>query len=131
MGTQSIVDPADGFSLFTRVHILIIKNLMRSVRKEIIGIGKVFEEELERSKTQAESEKLDWTVYRLNLLKDYGLPKEGGRAGYVGTEEWQATIDRAQIAGWLIGEAAKDPIQRRWVRKMPALWGVDSKELQS
>lgn len=129
MGTQSIYDPHDKFSLFLRVHVLIIKNLMRTVRKEIIGFGKIFQDELEKSKSQKEEEKLDWCVYRLNLLKDYGWPVEGARAGYVGTEEWGATVDRAQLAGWLIGEAERERGERRWVRKMPAIWGVDSKEV--
>lgn len=131
MGTQSIVDPNDGFSLFTRVHILTVKNLMRTVRAEIIGLGRVFQEELKRSEGQKESEKLDWMVYRLNLLKDYGLPIKGARAGYVEKDGWMATIDRAQLAGWLITEAVREKGQRRWVRKMPALWGVDSNEMQS
>jgi hypothetical protein len=124
MGTQSIVDPNDGFNLMTKVHVLIIKNLMRTVRKEMLGIGKVFKDELEKSKPQQESEKLDWTVYRLNLLKDYGWARKGARAGYVGEEDWKATIDRAQLAAWLIEEVEK----KQWVRKMPALWGVDPNE---
>jgi len=124
MGTQSIVDPSDGFNLMTKVHILIIKNLMRTVRKELIGLGKVFKDELEKSKTQKDSEKLDWTVYRLNLVKDFGWAKTGARAGYVGDEDWKATIDRAQLAAWLIEEAEK----KQWVRKLPALWGEDPNE---
>ncbi|KAI9735373.1 MAG: hypothetical protein M1818_006568 [Claussenomyces sp. TS43310] len=122
MGTQSIIDPDDGFSLFTRVHILTIKNLYRRVRAEIIGIGRVFKEELKRAQSQEDDEKLDWTVYRLNLLKDYGLPLEGSRAGYVGKDGWIATMDRAQLATWLLEEAES----KRWNRKLPALWGIDS-----
>jgi len=126
MGTQSIFDANDGFSLFTRVHILTIKNLMRAVRAEIIGMGKLFQDDLANESKEDEKDRLDWCVYRLNLLKDYGLPVEGHRAGYVGKGDWIATVDRAQLAAWLIEEAK----ERRWVRKMPAVWGIDSNEKQ-
>jgi hypothetical protein len=125
MGTQSIVNPNDGFSFFTRAHILTIKNLFRGVRAEIIGFGQLFLDDL-ADENQAEEERLEWTVYRLNLLKDYGLPIQGVRAGYVAVSDWVATIDRAQIAAWLLEEAEK----KRWVRKLPALWGIDSSEPQ-
>ena len=84
MGTQSIVDPEDGFSLFTTIHIFIIKNLARGARKEIMGIKRVFLEELERGKGAKQEEKLEWTLYGLNLLKENtSLPNGGARAGYV------------------------------------------------
>jgi len=128
MGTQSIVDPEDGFSLFTRIHIFIIKNLARGARKEIIGCGKVFQDELAQEKSKPEDERLDWTVYRLNLLKDLGWPKDRARAGYVAKDDWQTTMDRVQLAAWLVGEAEKERDQRVWLSKMPALWGESTSE---
>lgn len=124
MGTQSIVDPEDGFNLFTKLHILFIMWMAPGARVEIMGIKRVFMEEVTSKKTD-----VDWTVYRLNLLKDWGLPIDGTRDGYVGDAGWIATMDRAQLASWLLSEAEKEPGQRKWARKMPALWGVDSSKL--
>ncbi|EXJ87190.1 hypothetical protein A1O3_04149 [Capronia epimyces CBS 606.96] len=116
--TQSIVDPEDGFDLFTKIHIFFIMTIAPGARRETLAIKDVF---LKEAKSQQDD--VDWTVGRLNLLKDSGLPIEGGKAGYVAKNGWISTMDRAQLAYWLIREAEKEPAEREWVRKMPALWG--------
>ena len=116
--TQSIVDPEDGFDLFTKLHIFFIMTIAPGARRETMAIKDVFMREIKSRKTDVE-----WTVCRLNLLKDSGLPLEGGKAGYVGKNGWMSTMDRAQLAFWLIQEAEKEPTERKWVGKMPALWG--------
>jgi len=116
--TQSIVDPNDGFDLFTKIHIFFILAIAPGARKETLAIKDVFMKELTSQKTD-----IDWTVCRLNLLKDTGLPVDGGKAGYVAKNGWLSTMDRTQLAHWLIREAEKEPLQRKWLRKMPALWG--------
>lgn len=79
MGTQSITEPNDGFSLFTRVHVLTINNLMRKVRAEIVGIGTLFKNEMANASRSLEIKNTPWTMYRLNILKDYGLPLLGAK----------------------------------------------------
>jgi hypothetical protein len=120
MSTQSIVDPQDGFDLFTKIHIFFIMTIAPGARRETMAIKKVF-----MGEATSQKDDIDWTVCRLNLLKDTGLPIEGGKAGYVGKNGWLSTMDRAQLAYWLVGEAEKERVEREWVRKMPALWGDD------
>ncbi|KAJ9493861.1 hypothetical protein H2202_010634 [Exophiala xenobiotica] len=118
--TQSIVDPDDGVDFFTKIHIFFIMMIAPGARRETMAIKDVFMREVKSHDTE-----VDWTVCRLNLLRDSGLPIEGGKAGYVGKKGWISTMDRAQLACWLIREAEKEPAERKWVRKMPALWGDD------
>lgn len=120
LSTQSIVDPNDGFDFFTKLHILFIMTIAPGARRETLAIRDVFMNEIRSQRTD-----VDWTVCRLNLLKDTGLVTEGGKAGYVAKNGWLSTMDRSQLAYWLLREVEKEPAQRKWVRKMPALWGDD------
>jgi hypothetical protein len=119
--TQSIVDPEDGVDFFTKIHIFFIMMIAPGARRETMAIKDVFMREV-----KSHDNEVDWTVCRLNLLRDSGLPIEGGKAGYVGKKGWISTMDRAQLACWLIREAEREPAERKWVRKMPALWGDDA-----
>jgi len=118
LSTQSIVDPNDRFDIFTKIHIFFIMAIAPGARRETLAIRDVFKDEVHSHKDD-----VDWTVCRLNLLKDTGLPLEGGKAGYVAKDGWLSTMDRTQLAYWLVKEAEKPLAQREWVRKMPALWG--------
>ncbi|EXJ67383.1 uncharacterized protein A1O5_09396 [Cladophialophora psammophila CBS 110553] len=116
--TQSIVDLKDGFDFFTKLHILFIMSIAAGARRETLAIKEVFLNDL-----KSNSVGVDWTVCRLNLIKDAVGPVEGARAGYVAKDGWRTTIDRDQLAYWLLNEAVKPPKERKWAREMPALWG--------
>lgn len=111
MGTQSIPDPQDTFQLFTSVHVFLIGQIGRGARYETNGIKKLFP-------PKGVNDDLDWCMYRLNVLNN-GEAREGAKAGYVGSPGFKADIDREQLAKWLLDEVE----QKKWVRKMPAIWG--------
>jgi len=111
MGTQSIADPQDTFQLFTSVHVFLIGVIAPGARYETNGIKRLFP-------PKGVNDDLDWCMYRLNVLND-GKGREGAKAGYVGCEGFKADMDREQLGKWLLDEVE----QKKWVRKMPALWG--------
>jgi len=111
MGTQSISASEDAFQLFTSVHVFFIGLIAPGARYETDGIKKLFP-------PKGANDDLDWCMYRLNVLNN-GSSREGAKAGYVGSPGFKADIDRAQLAKWLLDEVE----QKKWVRKMPAIWG--------
>lgn len=111
MGTASIVDPEDKFSIWAWLAVSAISLFANAAYKEILSIGKVFE-------TEATEHGLDWTIFRLGILGN-GAPK-GAKAGYVGKGGWTIWNQRADIADWLVEEAEKD--DSKWIGKTPAIW---------
>ncbi|PVH74505.1 NmrA family protein [Cadophora sp. DSE1049] len=111
MGTPSITDPEDGFSIWAFLGVALIRILVYSAYKEIVGVGKLFE-------TEATKDGLDWTIFRLGFLSD-GAP-QGSKAGYVGQDGWAMKNRRADVASWLVNEVEKD--NSEWIRKRPSLW---------
>ena len=111
MGTQSITASGDTFQLFTSVHVFLIGLIAPGARYEIDGIKRLFP-------PKGANDDLDWCMYRLNVLRN-GPSRDGAMAGYVGCLGFKADMDRGQLAKWLLDEVE----QKKWVRKMPALWG--------
>jgi hypothetical protein len=67
----------------------------------------------------ADGEKqFDCNIFRLNMVKD-GVQRDGAKAGYVGKRGNKPQLERSQLAKWLLDEA----VEKKWVRKMPAIWG--------
>lgn len=111
MGTPSISDPEDGFSILALLGILFIRIIANSAYKDIVGVGKTFD-------TDATKNDLDWTIFRIGFLRD-GIP-QGCKTGYVGKNGWVMRNQRADVANWLIREIEKDNSQ--WIGRKPALW---------
>ncbi|KAH8586622.1 NmrA family protein [Bisporella sp. PMI_857] len=111
MGTPSITDPEDGFSIWAFLGVTLIRIIVNSAYKEIVGVGKVFE-------TEATKDRLDWTIFRLGFLSN-GAP-QASKAGYVGQNGWVMKNQRADVASWLVNEVEKD--NSKWIRKRPSLW---------
>jgi len=125
MGTQSIHDPQDKWSIFNIVHVVLIRIMAPGARVEIMNIKKSFLDDLEiRGGDGAEYVPLEWTLFRLNLLND-GEQENEACAGYVRQEGWGANLTRKQLADWLVTQVETPRTDRQWVRKLPALWGRD------
>jgi hypothetical protein len=125
MGTQSIYDPKDGWSIFNLVHVILIRIMAPGARVEIMNIKKNFLDDLEvHASNDGKHVPLEWTLFRLNLLND-GEQEEGACAGYVRQEGWGANITRKQLADWLVTQVETPKAERQWVRKLPAVWGKD------
>lgn len=111
MGTASISDPEDGFSILAFLGVVLVRILANSAYKDIVSVGNTFD-------TEATKNELDWTIFRLGFLSD-GAPQTC-KAGYVAKNGWALKNQRADIASWLIEEVEKDDSE--WIRKRPALW---------
>lgn len=116
MGTQSISDPNDIFSLFTSVHVFFIGLIAVGARVEIKGIEKAFTDAIKTNSG------LKWVIFRLNVLTNSSV-KEVEKAGYVGCEGFKADLSRVSLAKWLLDEVEKP----QWVGKMPAIWSEEIK----
>ncbi|OJJ32867.1 hypothetical protein ASPWEDRAFT_137373 [Aspergillus wentii DTO 134E9] len=111
MGTSSIPDEHDGFSIIAFLGVALIRIIANSVYKEIVGVGKIFE-------TEATKDGLDWTIFRLGFLSN-GAPQTP-KVGYVGKDGWVIKTQRADIATWLVDEVEKN--NSEWIRKKPSVW---------
>lgn len=111
MGTPSISDPEDGFSVLALLGVAFIRIIANSAYKDIVSLGELFE-------TEATKMGLDWTIFRIGFLTD-GAP-QSSKAGYVAKNGWVMKNRRVDIAVWLVEEMEKD--NSEWVRKRPAIW---------
>ncbi|KAJ5414393.1 hypothetical protein N7509_001020 [Penicillium cosmopolitanum] len=111
MGTASIPDEQDGFSIVAFLGVTLIRIIVNSAYKDIVSVGKLFN-------TEATNDGLDWTIFRLGFLAN-GAP-QSSKAGYVGKNGWVLKNQRADIATWLVDEVEKD--NSEWIKKMPAIW---------
>lgn len=63
MGTPSIPDPEDGFSILAFLGVCLIKIIANSAYQDIVGVGKIVE-------TQAtKDDGLDWTISGLGFFE--------------------------------------------------------------
>lgn len=125
MGTQSIYDPKDGWSMFNIVHVILIKIMAPGARVEIMNIKEAFLEDLNNHGGNGKEEvPLEWTLFRLNLLND-GEQEDGACGGYVRQEGWGANLTRKQLADWLVTQVETPKVERQWIRKLPAIWGKE------
>jgi hypothetical protein len=118
MGTISIPQPSDRFSLGRLLIVLLIRLLANSAYQSILGIGRVFAEQ---------AEGIDWTVYRIAGIPGgsddaaWTRDREDGEAfeGYIGHSGWGLSQKRGALARWLV-DAAEDG-KAQWIGKMPAV----------
>ncbi|KAJ5572722.1 hypothetical protein N7450_009706 [Penicillium hetheringtonii] len=107
MGTASIPDENDGFSIIAFLGILLIRILANSAYRDIVSVGKRLR-------------KTDW----IGLFSGWGSWENGepksSKAGYVGKNGWAMKNQRADVATWLIDEVENDDSE--WIRKKPAIW---------
>lgn len=111
MGTPSIPDPEDGFSILAFLGVAFVRIIANSAYRDIVSVGKLFD-------TEATRKELDWTIFRLGFLTD-GAP-QSSKTGYVAKNGWVMKNRRADVATWLVDEIEKD--NSEWERKRPAIW---------
>ncbi|KAF8634416.1 hypothetical protein AX15_000867 [Amanita polypyramis BW_CC] len=102
LGTPSIRDPNDRFSLKFELLIRGINVLAHNAYKDIIAIGNTIW-----------SSDIDWTIVRVPILTND--PSTDVVAGYVGDGEGTAYLSRAGFASFVVEEAGKG----EWIRKAP------------
>lgn len=85
--------------------------LARGAQREVLGIEKVFKEE---------GEGLDWTVYRVGLLKSSPEDDRVAEAGWVGVGDWSINLERRDWANWLVQEVERE--EPRWVGEIPVVY---------
>lgn len=117
MGTLSISQPKDQFSLIRSLLVWLVYLVAHSAWRNIIGVGKVFE---------SEAQDLDWTVFRIGGISggsdeaSWTKDREVGVvAGWVGEERWSVVLRRSGLARWLV-----DCIEGAggvWIGLMPAV----------
>jgi len=120
VGTQTITDPKDVFSLITSIHVFIIGMIAKGAKHMIQGIGRQWTPFIDGQggEKKVGEERLDCVLFRLNMVKD-GVNREGAQAGYVGAGAFKPQLERPQLAKWLLDELE----QQNWNRKAPAVWG--------
>lgn len=106
LGTASISDPADKFSLAFSILVNGVATLARNAYRDVVAIG-------ENVRTLGAD--LDWTIVRVPVLTE----KESTDVivGYVGDGKTNTFLARRGFAAFVIGEVEK----KEWVRKAPLL----------
>lgn len=108
LGTCSVPDPKDKPPLSIRLMIWGVWTIVHSAWKEIVAVGRLFDEE---------AEGLDWTVYRVGGL---GNGPEGNVvATYVGAPGSTWSVERADIVKWLVEQV--ESIEPKYAREKPYL----------
>lgn len=104
-GTASIKDPNDKFSFIYWGLVSVIKTFFAGAYREIVAIGEVITAE----------QQLEWTLVRVPILSDGN--SKSVVAGYIGGSGIGATLTRAGMAAFMLGELEKN----EWVKKAPAI----------
>ena len=121
MGTISIYQPDDGFSLFRTLLVsLVMRTVVSSAYQNILSIQKLFEDE------QATRD-IDWTVYRIARIpgesdaKSWAADRNDGEVyiGPIGHTGWTNVQKRGALARWLVGAAESGAPEL--VGQMPAV----------
>ncbi|KAH8547914.1 NAD(P)-binding protein [Umbelopsis sp. PMI_123] len=107
LSTPSFVDEEnDRFSLWIKLMRLAIKSFVNEAYLEIIATSQLI----------ANQDDLDWTIFRVGVLKDSDHESGNLKAGYAG--EAGMNLYRKDIAKFCIDEVSEN----KWVHKMPILW---------
>lgn len=118
MGTLSIPQPADKFSILRLFLVFIVHLFANSAYRAIIDIARAFEEA---------GEGVDWTVFRIAGIpggsddETWKKDREDGEVfeGWIGERGWSAMQKRGALARWLV-DAMEDG-KEMWIGKMPAI----------
>lgn len=106
LGTASIKDPADRFSLPFSILVSGVAIGARTAYKDVVAIG-------ENVRTHGGD--LEWTIVRVPLLTNQ--ESEEVITGYVGDGRTNTWLSRAGYAAFVIDEIGK----RNWVKKAPLI----------
>ncbi|KAG2109635.1 NAD-P-binding protein [Suillus discolor] len=106
LGTPSITDPNDKFSLRMSIIVNGVATLARTAYEDVVAIG-------ETIRTQGND--LDWTIVRVPLLS--GANDKNVVVGYVGDGKTGIWVTRAGFASFVVQELEKN----EWVKKAPLI----------
>ncbi|KAL0950646.1 hypothetical protein HGRIS_007434 [Hohenbuehelia grisea] len=109
LGTASITDPADKFSLKFSAMVLTVSTLARTAYKDVVAIGEAI---------RSQGADLDWTIVRVPVLTN-GQSKEF-TTGYLGDSKLGTSLSRAACAAFIVAEVGKE----EWVKKAPMVTSV-------
>lgn len=109
LGTASIKDPNDKFSLPFWVLVNGVKTVAYNSYKDVVAIGETI-----RS-TSGNGEELVWTIARVPLLTS--SDSKDSIAGYVGDGKITTSLSRAAFAAFMVTELEKN----QWARKAPLI----------
>ncbi|KAL3424408.1 NmrA family protein [Phlyctema vagabunda] len=119
MGTISLKDPSDKFSLKRLALVGVVSVVARGAYKEIQATAAAFREE---------GNGVPWTNWRVAMLSD-GKGATQPVAGSVGKDGWKLSTSKENLATWLVEEAEKGSKDSEWIGKFPALWSGTKKKL--
>lgn len=106
LGTASITDPNDKFSLRMSTLVTGVAMLAHTAYEDVVAIGKTI-------RTQGDS--LDWTIVRVPILT--GSDDKNFVAGYVGDGKTGVWLTRAGFASFVVQELENN----EWVKKAPLI----------
>ncbi|KIJ68791.1 hypothetical protein HYDPIDRAFT_173430 [Hydnomerulius pinastri MD-312] len=106
LGTPSITDPNDKFSLQMSIIVAGVRTLAHTAWKDVVAIGETI---------RKEGDALDWTIVRVPLLSGSG-DKEFV-AGYVGDGKTGKWLTRAGFAAFTVQELTRN----EWVKAAPLI----------
>lgn len=107
LGTASITDPADKFSLQYSVLVNGVAVFARNAYLDVVAIGETI---------RRDGADLDWTIVRVPLLNNHASKEV--IAGYIGDGKTKSTsLSRAGFAAFVTAEIDK----RAWVQKAPLI----------
>jgi len=106
LGTASISDPKDQFSLIFKLLIAAVRIARHTSYLDIVAVGEVI-----RTKGDA----LDWTIVRLPILTN--IDSEEVVAGHVGDGKTGIYLSRKAYAAFTVHEVEK----KEWVKEAPLI----------
>jgi len=104
LGTPSITDTHDKFSLKMSVIVAGVRTLAHTAWKDVVAIGETI---------RKEGDALDWTIVRVPILSDSSDKKFV--VGYVGDGKTGVWLTRAGFAAFTVQELARN----EWVKAAP------------
>ncbi|OTB00426.1 hypothetical protein M426DRAFT_15471 [Hypoxylon sp. CI-4A] len=114
LSTFSVHDARDRPSLVRWLLTTVVWAIAHAAWQAVVGVGEVFDAE--------DGGDLDWTLFRVGLLGDAGIPRGRVVEGYVADGTLGHYVRRADIAEWTLAQAEKDPPEH--VRAKPGISSV-------
>ncbi|KAG1749632.1 NAD-P-binding protein [Suillus paluster] len=106
LGTPSITDPIDKFSLRMSIIVNTVATLAHTAYEDVVAIGETI---------RIQGIGLDWTIVRVPVLS--GSDDKRFVAGYVGDGKTGVWLTRAGFASFVVQELEKN----EWVKKAPLI----------
>lgn len=108
LGTTSIPDPKDKFSLQFGVLVPLASMFAKDAYKDVIAVGKTIRD-------KGDKLGLDWTIARVPLLTNQ--ESKEFLAGYIGDGKTKTSLSRAAFAAFVVDEIEK----RAWLKQLPVI----------